>query len=61
MHKTEQGGKFTHRWIGRSFLPDRHGQHCRIMKKAKRKRACLLEFEDGYLTVSTVALIRRIE
>jgi hypothetical protein len=59
-HRTEPDGRFTHRWIGRNFLPKRHGQLCRIMIKAEKNRTCLLEFEDGYLSVTNVALIRRI-
>jgi hypothetical protein len=57
--RMEPGGKFTHKWIGRNFLPERHGQMCRIKIKAKNSRKCLLEFEDGYLATSTVALLRR--
>jgi hypothetical protein len=56
----EQDGKFTHKWIGRNFLPERHGQLCKIKVKAKKRRTCILEFEDGYLTVTNVALIRRL-
>lgn len=52
--------EMTHRWIGRSFLPERHGQRCRIIIKAKRSRACLVQFEDGHLARTTVALLRRL-
>lgn len=60
MHKTEQDGEFTHKWIGVNFLPERNGQLCKILIKSKHNRDCLLEFEDGYVVRSNVALIRRV-
>jgi hypothetical protein len=49
----------THTWHGRKFLPERHGQRCRIAVKG-RGRSALVEFADGYRTMTSVALLRRI-
>jgi hypothetical protein len=49
----------THRWIGRSYLPERHGHRCRIVVKG-RGRAALVEFEDGYRARTEVSLLRRL-
>ena len=53
--------RLTHRWIGKNFMPERHGQRCRIIVKAKNSRACLVEFEDGYKSRTTIALLRRLD
>jgi hypothetical protein len=52
--------ELTHRWIGKNFLPERHGQRLMILIKAKRSRACLVQFEDGHLAMTNVALLRRL-
>jgi hypothetical protein len=49
----------THRWIGRSYLPERWGERCRIVVKG-RGRAALVEFEDGYRARTEVSLLRRL-
>ena len=45
---------FTHVWCGRRFLPERHGQPCRLLTAHRRK--FVLEFADGF-TVSTVRTV----
>jgi hypothetical protein len=56
----ERAEIFTHYWIGRNFLPERHGQLCRIVIKVEKSRACLVEFEDGYRARTTIALLRKL-
>ncbi|HUS92192.1 MAG TPA: hypothetical protein VM695_10105 [Phycisphaerae bacterium] len=41
----------SHVWIGRNFLPERHGQPCRLVVSSKGKH--VVEFADGE-RVSTV-------
>jgi hypothetical protein len=41
----------THIWVGRRYLPERHGQRCKLIKSARGKH--LLRFADGKL-VATV-------
>lgn len=40
----------THVWIGRRYLPERHGQPCRVIVSRRGKH--LIEFVDGHRTVT---------
>ena len=48
----------THTWIGRRFLPERHGQPCRLI--ASRRGKHLLEFGDGWRVATVRGTFRRI-
>lgn len=48
----------THIWTGRSYLPERHGQRCRLLVANRGK--FLLEFDDGWRVVTVRGTFRRI-
>lgn len=50
----------THRWYWRKYLPERHGQLCRIVKTG-RMNSALIEFDDGFLVISSRYAVRKIE
>ena len=47
----------THIWIGRRFLPNRHGQLCRVL--LARRGKFLLEFQDGWKVATVRGTFRR--
>jgi len=47
----------THVWIGRRYLPERHGQLCRLLKAHGGK--FLLEFADGWQVLTFRGTFRR--
>ena len=49
----------THIWIGRRFLPDRHGQRCRLLRSKRGKH--LFEFADGWQVVTVRGTFRRLQ
>lgn len=51
--------RFTHWWRVRKWLPNRHGQRCRIVSTGKLNSA-LVEFEDGYRVVTNRRFVRRL-
>jgi len=40
-------------------LPERKGQRCRILVRAKRMNSVLVEFEDGFRVVTSRYAVRR--
>jgi hypothetical protein len=58
----------THCWWWKTWLPERKGQPCRVVARAKprdpRKRRSplnvLVEFSDGVKVVATMRAIRRL-
>jgi len=48
----------THIWVGRRFLPERHGHQCQICKANKGR--FLVQFEDGHLVLTNRGTIKRI-
>ena len=48
----------THVWIGRRFLPGRHGQGCRLL--VSRRGKFLLRFCDGTLVTTVRGTFRRL-
>ncbi len=51
----------THVWIGRRFLPARHGQPCRLVCRGPGPgpRNWLVEFADGQRVVTVRGTVRR--
>jgi hypothetical protein len=48
----------THIWIGRRYLPERHGQRCRLL--VARRGKFLVEFADGWRVTTVRGTIRKI-
>ena len=46
-------------WYWRSRLADRKGQRCRVIARG-RMNSILVEFEDGYLVITSRYAVRRI-
>lgn len=46
-------------WYWRARLPDRKGQRCRVVLRARRMNSVLVEFEDGYQVVTSRYAVRR--
>ena len=49
----------THTWIGRRFLPERHGQLCRLL--VARHGKFLLEFVDGWQVATVRGTFRKVK
>jgi hypothetical protein len=49
----------THRWYWRKWLPNRHGQRCRVIVTG-RMNSALIEFEDGERVVTSRYAIRKL-
>jgi len=49
--------KFDLRWAALLLLPQRHGQPCRLLRYGGD--ALLVEFEDGFKTVTGPGTLRR--
>jgi hypothetical protein len=52
-------GAYPYVWRVRTRLPERFGQACRMLVRARTMNSCLLEFEDGYRVVTSRNYIRR--
>ena len=50
--------RMTHVWIGRRFLPERHGEPCRLLVSHRGKH--LLEFADGRQVITVRGTFRRL-
>lgn len=50
--------EFPYRWYWKKYMPDRFGQHCRILATGK-KDSVLLEFEDGWKVITIRYGVRR--
>lgn len=50
---------FPYVWFYRAYLPERKGQRCRVLLRAKRLGTILVEFEDGYLVTTHRYAVRR--
>lgn len=48
----------THIWIGRRYLPERHGQPCQLRKAYKGR--FLVQFKDGHLVITNRGTIKRV-
>lgn len=49
----------THRWHWRKWLPNRHGQLCRVLATG-RKNSALVEFEDGHKVITSRYAVRKV-
>lgn len=50
---------YDRQWFWKKWLGERKGQRCRILARGK-KNSCLVEFEDGYQTITSRYAVRRI-
>ena len=48
---------FDHYWNWRTKLPERKGQHCRVLERVARNTV-LVEFEDGFTVVASRYAVR---
>jgi len=49
----------THRWHFRKWLPERHGQLCRVLATG-RMNSALVEFEDGHKVITSRYAVRKL-
>lgn len=49
----------THHWHWRKWLPERHGQLCRVLATG-RMNSALVEFEDGTKVVTSRYAVRKL-
>ena len=49
----------THRWHWRKWLPERHGQLCRVLATG-RMNSALVEFEDGHKVITSRYAVRKV-
>ena len=49
----------THRWRWRKWLPERHGQLCRVLATG-RMNSALVEFEDGNKVITIRYAVRKL-
>ena len=49
----------THRWHWRKWLPERHGQLCRVLATG-RMNSALMQFEDGTKVVTSRYAVRKL-
>ena len=54
------GTTFDHVWYWRVRLPDRKGQRCRVIARGALN-SVLVEFEDGWLVVTSRYAVRRVK
>jgi len=50
----------THRWYWRKWLPERHGQLCRVLVTG-RMNSALVEFSDGTTVVTSRYAVRKVQ
>lgn len=50
----------TYTWRWKKWLPDRHGQPCRVLATGK-KNAILLQFADGWKVITSRYAIRKCQ
>jgi hypothetical protein len=46
-------------WRVKTRLPERKGQPCRVLKRAKRMNTVLVEFADGYQVTTSGNYLRK--
>ena len=49
---------YPYYWRVRTRYPERFNQHCRVIVRG-RMNSCLVEFEDGYRTVTSRNYVRK--
>jgi len=57
--RPREGQDMTHRWNWRKWLPERHGQLCRVLATG-RMNSALVEFEDGTKVVTSRYAVRKL-
>lgn len=57
--ETQAETTFDYEWFWRRRLPDRKGQNCRVLIRAKKMNSIMVEFEDGYRVVTSRYAVRK--
>jgi hypothetical protein len=50
---------YPYYWRVRTRLPERKGEPCRVLVRARRMNSCLVEFADGYKVVTSRNYLRK--
>jgi hypothetical protein len=50
---------FDHVWFWRARLPERKGQHCRVLARGAMN-SVLVQFEDGWTVITSRHAVRRL-
>jgi hypothetical protein len=50
--------KYDHVWYWKSRLPERKGQRCRVLARARTMNSILVEFEDGFTVITSRYAVR---
>ena len=50
---------YDHVWFWRARLPERKGQRCRVVVRARRMNSVLVEFPDGFTVVTSRYAVRK--
>jgi hypothetical protein len=51
--------RYNYVWFWRSRLPERKGQECRVLVRARRMNSVLIEFKDGERVVTSRYAVRQ--
>lgn len=54
----EMNDEWPYVWYWRTRLPERKGQPCRVLVRAKRMNSILVEFPDGHTVVTSRYAVR---
>jgi len=57
--ETQVEATFDYEWFWKCRLPDRKGQHCRVLIRAKKMNSIMVEFEDGYQVITSRYAVRK--
>ena len=49
----------THRWRWKKWLPERHGQLCRVLRRGA-KNSVLVEFPDGQRVITSRYAVQKL-
>jgi hypothetical protein len=52
---------FDHFWFWKQRIPERKGRKCRVLIRTKAGHNCLVEFEDGFLVITSQWAVRRLK
>lgn len=58
--KEAESAPLTHVWRVRTRHPERYGQSCRVLARARRMNSILVEFADGMKVVTSRHYVRRL-
>ena len=50
---------YDHIWFWKTRLPERKGQRCRVLARAPRMNSIKVEFEDGFIVITSRYAVRK--